>query len=159
MGVQVSVDNGRSGRGADLARDQYTQFGWRQFEYEWTTPRDPGYYTIMARANDANGNAQPFAAEWNPSGYGNNVVSSVSVSVGVPTGLRGDTVDAYRTPSQEFQRACVTCHEMNVIEQQRLTRAQWDREITKMTNWGAQVKSEDRDKFLDYLFANFGPRK
>jgi DMSO/TMAO reductase YedYZ molybdopterin-dependent catalytic subunit len=157
-GVQVSVDNGRSWRLAELARDQFTQFGWRQFEYEWS-PRTAGYYTVMARANDANGNTQPLAQEWQPSGYGWNVVASVGVNVGGATVSRGDTVDAYPAESAEFKRACTTCHEMNVITQQRLSRAAWDREITKMTNWGAQVKPEDRDRFLDYLFANFGPGK
>jgi len=42
--------------------------------------------------------------------------------------------------------------------QQRLTRAQWDRELKKMTGWGAQIKDEEREGFLDYLFANYGPR-
>ena len=36
-------------------------------------------------------------------------------------------------------------------QQQVITRAQWDREVTKMTNWGAQVKPEQRDELLDYL--------
>ena len=52
---------------------------------------------------------------------------------------------------------CV-CHDDDVIRQQRLTRAQWDREINKMTGWGAEVKDEDRDSILDYLFSNYGPQ-
>jgi hypothetical protein len=50
------------------------------------------------------------------------------------------------------------CHDDDVIRQQRLTRAQWDRELNKMSGWGAKVKDEDRSAFLDYLFGNFGPR-
>ncbi|MBZ5603242.1 MAG: sulfite oxidase [Acidobacteriia bacterium] len=157
-GVQVSVDNGRTWRGADLARDQYTQFGWRQFQYEWV-PRDAGYYTIMARANDANGNTQPFEPEWNPSGYGWNVASSVAVNVGGEPSRPAQSASAPPAGPGDFRSACLSCHEVNVITQQHLTRAQWDREITKMTNWGAQVKPEDRDRFLDYLFSNFGPGK
>jgi hypothetical protein len=30
--------------------------------------------------------------------------------------------------------------------------------MTKMTGWGAKVPDSDRGAFLDYLFANFGPR-
>jgi hypothetical protein len=45
-----------------------------------------------------------------------------------------------------------------VIHQQRLNRAQWDREITKMTGWGAKVSDGDRGGILDYLFSNYGPR-
>ena len=55
-------------------------------------------------------------------------------------------------------RACAVCHTDEVIRQQRLTRAQWDREINKMTGWGAKVNGDDRDGILDYLFSNFGPR-
>ncbi len=157
-GVQVSVDNGRTWRLAELARDQFTQFGWRQWSYEWR-PRDAGYYTIMARANDANGNTQPFAQEWNPSGYGWNVAAQAHVQVGGSAAAPAAASPAPAAPSAEFRNSCVTCHGMDMIEGQKLTRAQWDREITKMTGWGAQVKPEDRDRFLDYLFANFGPRK
>ncbi len=157
-GVQVSVDNGRTWRLAELARDQFTQFGWRQFEYEWT-PRDAGFYTIMARANDANGNTQPLSQEWQPSGYGWNVASSIGVNVGGGGAAASPAAGAGGAPPAGFREACLGCHREDVIQQQKLTRAQWDREITKMTGWGAQVKPEDRDRFLDYLFGNFGPRK
>lgn len=52
----------------------------------------------------------------------------------------------------------MSCHEDDVIRQQRLTRAQWDAEINKMTGWGATVPAEDRDALLDYLATAFGPR-
>jgi hypothetical protein len=45
-----------------------------------------------------------------------------------------------------------------MIAGQHLTRAQWDREVTKMTGWGATVKPADRDGIVDFLFKNFGPR-
>ena len=62
------------------------------------------------------------------------------------------------SPPATFKSACAVCHDDDVIRQQRLTRAQWDREIGKMTGWGAKVKDEDRAGVLDYLFSNFGPR-
>ena len=158
-GVQVSVDNGRTWRLAELARDQFTQFGWRQWQYEWR-PRDAGYYTIIARANDAQGNTQPMNQEWQPSGYGWNVAPRLNVTVGGSAAAAPAPAPVgYPDPAQEFRNACVSCHGMEPITGQRLTRAQWDREITKMTGWGAQVKADDREKFLDYLLANFGPRK
>ena len=46
-----------------------------------------------------------------------------------------------------------------MIRQQRLTRVQWGREIDKMMRWGAPVKPEDRDGFLDYLTSNFGIKR
>jgi hypothetical protein len=38
-----------------------------------------------------------------------------------------------------------------MVVQQRLTRAQWDRELSKMIGWGARVSPADRESFLDYL--------
>lgn len=52
---------------------------------------------------------------------------------------------------------CLTCHESDVISQQRLSRAGWDREIDKMTRWGAVVDADEREPMLDYLAAHFTP--
>src|SRR6187401_369409 len=78
--VEVSVDGGRTWKPATLLRDQRTRFGWRQWAYTWTPPRE-AYDTILTRARDAAGNTQPFDQEWNPSGYGWNVVPRVGVDV------------------------------------------------------------------------------
>lgn len=158
--VDVSVDGGRSWKQAALHEDQKTQFGWRQWEFNWTPPQE-AYYTILARARDAAGNTQPFDQEWNPSGYGWNVVPRVGVDVvkelsNPPQPAQPSS--SLTTPPAGFRNACLVCHEDDVIRQQRLTRAQWDRELKKMTGWGAQVKDEEREGFLDYLFANYGPR-
>jgi hypothetical protein len=61
-------------------------------------------------------------------------------------------------PPAAFKNACVACHDEDVIQQQRLTRAQWDSEVNKMIGWGARVRDEDRNALLDYVFGNFGPR-
>lgn len=156
VAVDVSTDTGRSWRPATLARGQETQFGWRQWEYSWT-PEHDAYYTIMVRARDKAGNTQPFAQGWNPSGYGWNVVQKVNVAAGVPA-MAAIPAETHQPEPAEFKRTCEVCHGIDVVTQQHLTRGQWDREITKMTNWGAQVKPEDRNSFLDYLFANFGQR-
>jgi hypothetical protein len=50
----------------------------------------------------------------------------------------------------------MVCHQDDVITQQRLTRAQWDREITKMTDWGAQVAPADREGLLNFLTLSAG---
>jgi DMSO/TMAO reductase YedYZ molybdopterin-dependent catalytic subunit len=158
--VDVSVDGGRNWRPATLRDDQRTQFGWRQWEFNWT-PSQEAYYTVLARATDAAGNTQPFEQEWNPSGYGWNVVPRVHVDV--VAGLSAIVQPAQPSssltaPPAGFKNTCLVCHEDDVIRQQRLTRAQWDRELKKMTGWGAPVKDEERESFLDYLFANYGPR-
>ena len=158
--VEVSVDGGRNWKPATLRRDQRTEFGWRQWEYGWTPSRE-AYYTILARARDGAGNAQPFDQEWNPSGYAWNVVPRVGVNVVTELSDTGQGVqpEAVRiAPPAAFKNACVACHDDDVIQQQRLTRGQWDLEVNKMIGWGARVNNEDRRALLDYLFGNFGPR-
>jgi len=158
--VEVSVDGGRNWQRAALRQDQQTQFGWRQWEFHWT-PSQEAYHTVLARARDAAGNTQPFDQEWNPSGYSWNVIPRVGVEVvqepsGSPQAVQ--PASSGISPPAAFQTACVVCHEEDVIRQQRLTRAQWDREINKMVGWGAKVQDQDRAAFLDYLFSNYGPR-
>jgi len=158
--VDVSVDGGRTWKPAALLQNQRTEFGWRQWEFNWT-PQQEAYFTILPRARDAAGNTQPMDQEWNPSGYLWNVVPRVGVDiVKEPSSLSQTTSPSLSnpTPPNGFKGSCGACHEDDVIRQQRLTRAQWDREIGKMTGWGAKVKDEDRTGLLDYLFTNYGPR-
>jgi sulfite oxidase len=158
--ADVSVDGGRTWKAAVLHPNQRTQFGWRQWEFRWTPP-EVAYYTILARARDAAGNTQPFDQEWNPSGYGWNVVPRVGLDVVKEPVVKPrpeQLAASAGTRPEGFRAACGVCHDDDLVRQQRLTRAQWDREITKMTGWGAKVGDQDRGAFLDYLFANFGPR-
>ncbi|MBZ5578912.1 MAG: sulfite oxidase [Acidobacteriia bacterium] len=157
--VEVSVDGGRNWKSAALRAGQKTQFGWRQWEFNWTPPQE-AYYTILARARDAAGNTQPLDQEWNPSGYGWNVVPRVGLSVvkQVSGGSQPEDSVGATTPPSGFANACHVCHDDDVIRQQRLNRAQWDRELTKMSGWGAKITDQDRAAFLDYLFGTFGPR-
>jgi sulfite oxidase len=158
--VDVSVDGGQTWTEAVLPRNQRTDFGWRLWSYRWT-PRNKREYTILARARDAAGNTQPLSQEWNPSGYLWNVVPRVSVRVGdgaTAEGGVGESV-AGPPPPSALKTSCVACHAEDVIQQQRLTRAQWDAEINKMIRWGAKVPDQDRSALLDYFAARYGPRR
>lgn len=55
--------------------------------------------------------------------------------------------------------ACMECHESRIILQQRLGRANWEKEVDKMIRWGAVVDAKDRDGLVDYLSTNFPPDK
>lgn len=57
-----------------------------------------------------------------------------------------------------YQRACTTCHETDIIEQQRLTRGRWVGSVDKMIRWGATVAPAEKDALVDYLAARFPPR-
>jgi sulfite oxidase len=157
--VEVSVDGGRTWKPAALRADQRTQFGWRQWEFNWTPPQT-AYYTILARARDMAGNTQPMDQEWNPAGYGWNVVPRIGLDVVREISAASSALPALSSdmPPAALQNACAVCHGEDVIHQQRLNRAQWDRELNKMPGWGAKLNASDRESLLDYLFSNFGPR-
>ena len=154
--VEVSADGGRRWRRASLDTNR-GRYAWRLWQLEWTPPRE-GYYTLMARARDASGDTQPLAADWNPSGYLHNVVHQVGVTVGQPASAPAPPKPSAGPLPANFKGSCIGCHELDVIEQQRLTRAQWEREVDKMAKWGATVKPEDRSGIVEFLVNRFGPR-
>jgi hypothetical protein len=43
-----------------------------------------------------------------------------------------------------------------MISGQKLTHAQWERELDKMVRWGATVKPADRSAIIDFLARHFG---
>ncbi len=57
-----------------------------------------------------------------------------------------------------YKRACTTCHEADLIEQQRLSRGGWVRSVEKMMRWGAPVSESEKDPLVDYLASRYGPR-
>ena len=57
----------------------------------------------------------------------------------------------------EEKRACIACHSLRIIQSQRLSRGVWERELVKMTGWGAVI--QDREALLEYLAATFGDDK
>jgi len=77
--VEVSMDNGKSWRQADLIGPA-APYAWRQWQYVWEV-HDKGSYTLMSRATDQEGRQQPMNATWNVLGYGNNGVTEHAVKV------------------------------------------------------------------------------
>jgi mono/diheme cytochrome c family protein len=55
------------------------------------------------------------------------------------------------------KKACLSCHQMEMLEQQRLTEAQWTKEVTKMQGWGANLEASDAPVLIAWLSASFGP--
>ena len=157
--VTVSVDSGRSWKPARLVGPS-TRFGWRLWEFSWTPLRE-GQYTVLARAQDSDGNVQPMLQEWNPGGYLWNAAPSLDLRVGIQSPevapATPSVPPAYPAP-QGFRETCLVCHGDDVIRQQRLTHAQWNREIDKMTAWGADVDEDTREELVNYLLSIAGPR-
>jgi cytochrome c5 len=57
-----------------------------------------------------------------------------------------------------YKRACLTCHDADIISQQKLTRTGWTNSVNKMIRWGAAVPDADKEPLIDYLAAQFPPR-
>lgn len=58
---------------------------------------------------------------------------------------------------QEEQRSCVQCHSLRLVDSQRLSRTAWEKEINKMSGWGAVIS--DRQLLLDYLSEEYSDTK
>jgi DMSO/TMAO reductase YedYZ molybdopterin-dependent catalytic subunit len=77
--VRVSTDGGKNWHFAKLD-DRSGPYSWRLWEHKWDV-REKGQYTIIARATDTSGTAQPFAYELDLNGFHVNQVHQVNVEV------------------------------------------------------------------------------
>jgi cytochrome c5 len=57
-----------------------------------------------------------------------------------------------------YKKVCLTCHDADMIEQQRLTPTGWTRSVEKMMRWGAAVSDAEKQPLIDHLASRFGPR-
>jgi len=153
--VELSDDAGKTWRTAKLTGSA-TKYGFRPWSYGWKATE--GQHTLISRATDAAGRTQPMQEEWNPSGYLWNVAQpkSVLISAQAPTAAAASNAAGVSVP-EAYKAACMSCHDDHMMRQQRLTRAQWEKEIDKMTGWGADVKAADRPAIVDYLAGQFKP--
>jgi Mo-co oxidoreductase dimerisation domain len=151
--VDISTDGGQSWKHAKLIGQQ-TTYGWRLWHYDWKARE--GKYTIMSRATNVAGQTQPLTEEWNPNGYLWNVAQPVTVMIGAqPTSSVAEPIPQPTAYPDGYKAACFGCHDEHMMQQQQINRAQWDREINKMSGWGAPIKPEDREAILNYLSNRF----
>jgi DMSO/TMAO reductase YedYZ molybdopterin-dependent catalytic subunit len=78
--VHVSIDYGSSWVDARVSSPP-NKYAWQNWEATMALPSH-GYYEAWVRATDSDGKMQPHAAaNWNPQGYGGNVLHRVAVLV------------------------------------------------------------------------------
>ena len=77
--VDLSTDYGATWQPAGLAAP-HNPHAWQRFSARVKFPK-AGYYQVWARATDREGVSQPFTPAWNPKGYLNNALHSISVRV------------------------------------------------------------------------------
>ena len=152
--VEVSTDGGQSWKAAKLTGPQ-SKYGWRLWQYDWKATE--GKYTLISRATNMAGQTQPLTEPWNPNGYLWNTAQPVSITVSAqaPASAASEGPPTESAYPDGYKSACFVCHDEHMMQQQRLNRGQWDRELNKMTGWGAQIKSPDRDAILNYLSSHF----
>jgi sulfane dehydrogenase subunit SoxC len=73
--VEWAVD----GAWQDAALGSSNEFCWRSWSAMWAA--EPGEHELSCRATDKNGNVQPLEAPWDLSGFGNNGVQRIRVTV------------------------------------------------------------------------------
>jgi DMSO/TMAO reductase YedYZ molybdopterin-dependent catalytic subunit len=66
--IAVSTDGGLTWAEAQFL-DPAQRYVWRRWTFDWLTPKQPGKYTLLARAKDANGTVQSAAHDWNYTSY------------------------------------------------------------------------------------------
>ncbi|MDE1969053.1 MAG: molybdopterin-dependent oxidoreductase [Alphaproteobacteria bacterium] len=77
--VDFSADGGQTWHAARLGKDE-GKYGFRRWETRFT-PKAKGAVVLMVRATNSNGEVQPAAANWNPSGFMRNLIESTPVTV------------------------------------------------------------------------------
>jgi DMSO/TMAO reductase YedYZ molybdopterin-dependent catalytic subunit len=69
--IAVSTDGGQTWAEAEFL-DPVLRHAWRRWKFDWVTPKEPGQYTLLARAKDAGGALQPDEHDQN---YGTYVIN------------------------------------------------------------------------------------
>ena len=155
--VEISTDGGQTWANAKLL-GKGTKYGFRKWSYSWKAAE--GEHKLISRATNEKGETQPLEEQWNPSGYLWNVAQAIPVTISANEPAPAGAPVAALEPTKEerpagYTASCFACHDEHMMRQQRLTRPQWEKEITKMTGWGAEVKPENREALLDYLSSHF----
>ncbi len=69
--ISVSTDGGETWAEAEFL-DPVQRYAWRRWKFDWLTPKEPGRYTLLARAKGTDGSVQPAKHDQN---YGTYVIN------------------------------------------------------------------------------------
>ena len=59
----------------------------------------------------------------------------------------------------EFTNTCATCHSLEQVTSQRLSRDAWAQKVESMRSLGAESAQADFDRIVEYLAKNFSDEK
>ena len=176
---RVSTDNGRTWSVARLSADR-APYAWREFEHLWRSAQTGSMSSCPALLIPAVGSSPssrirtPRAISGTPSTRCASMwraprtcirlgiaiwflMAASTWLVSVP--VHGQSAERLPpgTGLDVVRARCLSCHGSDLIEQQRLPRGGWDREIDKMIGWGAAVQESERGALTGYLADHFGP--
>jgi competence ComEA-like helix-hairpin-helix protein len=63
------------------------------------------------------------------------------------------------TPKQTFQRVCIDCHGMEMVDGQHYSRDVWRDTVEQMVRRGAKASSADVQTIVEYLAETYPPSK
>ncbi len=55
-----------------------------------------------------------------------------------------------------LQTRCTVCHNLDRVENEKNSRAQWERIVNKMVQKGAELNDSEKSTLIDYLSHNYG---
>ena len=61
-------------------------------------------------------------------------------------------------PDQLVEQNCMMCHTQDMLTQQHLTPAQWQKTVTKMQGWGSPLDADDAARVATYLAGRYSPK-
>jgi mono/diheme cytochrome c family protein len=135
-------------------------------------PPGAGVEVLRARCLSCHGTDLIASQQLGDAGWGREIDKMVRWGAVVPEAERGPLVAylarhfapapaASHTPADgeaTLKRACLACHGVDLIEQQRLSPAAWTREVDKMVRWGAQVSATEQAALVGFLSSRYPVR-
>ena len=82
-----------------------------------------------------------------------NASADASADAGADADAEASAVDGHALVAG----ACLSCHSEHMLAQQRLTEAQWEKVVTKMAGWGANLDPTEVAPLVAHLSATYGP--
>jgi mono/diheme cytochrome c family protein len=91
--------------------------------------------------------------------------SGLAFAAGQATGEKAKTaepvkaVEAVDMGKATFEKACGSCHGLELSTELRHTKEEWQKLVQSMVDKGAEIKKEELPAVTDYLAANFGVKQ
>lgn len=79
------------------------------------------------------------------------LVLSYLTRLAVPESMSDGPDAAEQRGAEIFRDRCLSCHQTELVRQQRLTATGWAREVEKMMRWGAEVRDDEKQPLINYL--------